>query len=306
MDKQRLSSYGFLIFTVFFLCVVWEKPAVAEPVQESFRGLILNGNLELAPQIKRSEDVILIVPGGNHRMELVRTLQDLFKESGINSLAFTVSLMISDRKSGFICDETIRHTLNDKFSEIDFWLDWLRKRGFKSISILGHSQGGTTVALFSARGLPSDVLGTIILSPNHRSYGKLGIKRYQTRYKVQLSDVLARADKLIAAGKEDELMKETDFALCPAAEVTPRAFVDRYRLMNSHNWPEIWRNAEKPMLIIGGSADEIAPSIEDDATLATENSNIRLHIVEDAGHFFRDLFADEVVEVISEFLSSIK
>ncbi len=29
--------------------------------------------------------------------------------------------------------------------------------------------------------------------------------------------------------------------------------------------------------------------------------NVRLHVVEDAGHFFRDLFADEVADTITEF-----
>jgi hypothetical protein len=52
--------------------------------------------------------------------------------------------------------------------------------------------------------------------------------------------------------------------------------------------------------VIAGSEDPIATGLP--AALAGAAANVRVEEIEGADHFFRDLYADELVEIAVEFM----
>jgi pimeloyl-ACP methyl ester carboxylesterase len=309
IEGKMVNKRSFVIllfaFAAWLVISLTGLTASAEIVLAKFGDVRLNGKLHLAPGKTLRDGVVLMVPSplGHNGMEIIQTVQDLLNENEVNTLAITLSRGVDNRRGFVDCNEEHRPTAEDYFAEIDFWIEWLRKRGAGQVVLFAHSQAANYVTVYAARRTLPDITGLIILAPATRGYGEAAVKRYKIRYRVALSEVLARADQLIAAGKGAELMTETDFGLCPAASVTPNAFISRYRDIVSQDLPNLWSTSSKRILIIGGTADQIAPNVEIEATRASKSSNVKVIIIEDAGHYFRDLFADDAVEAMVGFIS---
>jgi predicted alpha/beta-hydrolase family hydrolase len=58
-----------------------------------------------------------------------------------------------------------------------------------------------------------------------------------------------------------------------------------------------------PALIVTGTRDELQPNTERDVAPFVDDSRIRLAVVENAGHFFRDFNIEEAVEAAVEFIA---
>ena len=114
-------------FFILFVCAGAVALSVARPalaaqeVTLSHAGITLNANLELAPGKELAEGVILITHGGlaHNGMEIMVTLQSLFKDHGYSSLAINLSLGIDNRHGMYDCNVTHRHHNSDSSEEID-------------------------------------------------------------------------------------------------------------------------------------------------------------------------------------------
>ena len=62
-------------------------------------------------------------------MEIIATLQGLFTEADISSLAINLSLGLDDRHGMYDCATPHTHKHSDALNEIDVWLDWLETQG---------------------------------------------------------------------------------------------------------------------------------------------------------------------------------
>ena len=297
----------FFNFTVacFLLSCLAGMSAKADALVEEFQGLRLNAELRLAKGKSLEDGVVLMIPSplGHHRMELIVNVQDVLMQSGINTLAPSLSLKKDNRRWYINCAQEIRFTAENIFAEIDFWVDWLRQRGVRNITLLGHSLSANYVTLYMSRSAPV-VNRAIVLAPATLAYGELGIKRYESRFKVTLKDVLARADRYIAAGKGAEPMAEkTDYYFCPQTTVTADAFVSLYRYVFSQDLPTLWGRMTKPALLVIGTNDKRSPEIVPEAKRAKESGNIEVVTIENGGHFFKGLYTDNAVEAMVRFIS---
>ncbi|MDH5749343.1 MAG: alpha/beta hydrolase, partial [Rhodospirillales bacterium] len=308
MTNSSKLYYSLLMIVGVLLASLTGTPARAEAVTETFRGLKLNAELKLAPGKSLSDGVILMIPSplGHHRMEVIVSVQDVLAENGINSFAPSLSLSHDNRRWYIDCNKQIRHTAEDIFDEIDYWVAWLRQKGAGHITLLGHSLSANYVTVYTTRRAPAAVKGLILLAPATLAYGQQGVQRYEKRFKVPLRDVLARADRYIADGKGAEPMAEkTDYYFCPAASVTPNAFLSLYREMMSQDFPTLWGTLPRPSLLIAGTGDKRSPQIIDEAKRAGESGNIQVVVIENGGHFFRGLYTDDAVESMVKFISGI-
>ncbi len=71
----------------------------------------------------------------------VATLSGGLHDAGYTVLSPTLSLNIPTRAQSLACEAIHKHSLEDDTGEIARWVSWLKKRGHRSIVLLGHSFG---------------------------------------------------------------------------------------------------------------------------------------------------------------------
>lgn len=279
-------------------------PLGAEEVRQQLNGLTLNANLELARGKTLADGVVLIVHGmqAHNRMEIIEAVQQTLKHGGQSSLAINLALGIDDRRGFFDCSWPHRHGFDQAASEIHAWESWLTARGTGSISLLGHSLGGTQVLVYLDRYRDAPVSRAILLAPATRGYDRLKTE-YQTRYQKNLDTVLAKAQSMIDSGNGDRLMKDVDFFFCPRTQTSASTFYDYYRSDGAFSRvPGYLRRSPVPVLVIAGSNDERQPDVIRLLSPEANGPNRRLVVIENAGHFFRDLNIEEAIEYTLEFI----
>jgi pimeloyl-ACP methyl ester carboxylesterase len=141
----------------------------------------------------------------------------------------------------------------------------------------------------------------ILLAPNTNSDPK---PQYEARYGETFDENLERVQKQIDAGKGNELIDNLDFSYCPQASVSANSFYSYNRLNNKfRQFPLYLSKIPIPTLIVTGTRDELQPNIARDVSPFVDGSRIRLAVVENAGHFFRDFNIEEAVEAAVEFIA---
>ena len=286
-----------------FLCFALVSAAAhADEVELRHGDLTLLGNLVVAEDAALSEGVVLMVHGtlAHHGMEIMATLQDLLAERGFASLAVTLSLGQDRRRGMFDCTAPHRYRHEDALDEIAAWVAWLKRRGAVKLALLGHSRGGNQVA-WSAAERPDPALRAVILLAPATWDAEAAAAAYEKRYGRRLAELLARAESLAP----DATMENVGFLYCPDAEVSAASFLSHYRDEPRRDTPALLPRIALPTLVIAGSADETVPGLEARVTPHLD-ADTRLAVVEDADHFFRDLFADEVADLIEEFLADLE
>jgi pimeloyl-ACP methyl ester carboxylesterase len=298
-----------LAFVQFALLASFAVTATAEPVVEEFGGLRLNAELKMAPGRSLEDGVVLMLPSplGHHRMELIVNVQDVLAEKGISTLAPSLSLDYDNRRWYIDCEKEIRFTADGIFDEIDFWISWLASKGAREITLFGHSLSANYATLYMLRRPEAGVEDLVLFAPATLAYGEQGVKRYESRFKVSLGDVLARADRYVTDGRGAEAMAEpTDFYFCPAASVTANAFVSLYRDLGTQDFPRLWSTLPVPTLMVIGTGDKRSPQIEEEAQRARVGGDLRVITIENGGHFFRGLYTDEAVNAMVEFIGEVR
>jgi pimeloyl-ACP methyl ester carboxylesterase len=143
----------------------------------------------------------------------------------------------------------------------------------------------------------------ILLAPGTWKHGKEA-RNYKNIYKKDLTPILAKAETLIKDGLGNTLLNNVDFMYCPNTKVTAFTFADYYKPNPNRDTPSVVDQSKVPVLVIAASNDRVNPNIANRMKSHT-SANVRLVVIEDAGHFFRDLVADEVADVISEYISGL-
>jgi len=266
-----------------------------------YKSMLLNGNLELATGREIGDGVILMTHAGlaHNRMESYVYLQKLFKEHGYSTLAISFSLGVSNRHGMYDCKLPHRHRYADAADEIDAWVSWLEKQGVKRIVLFGHSRGGAQTALYAAQHDNKIVKAVVLLAPD--THETNDAKAYQQRHKKQLAPILEKAQQLVREGKGDTLMQHTDILYCSDTAVQADTFVSYYgpdpRLDTAYLIPDV----KEPTFIVIGGGDEIIVNNDKFMPLADGN-RVQVKVIDGAGHFFRDLYADDAVDEIDAFL----
>lgn len=286
----------------FIVCVsIVAGVAHANEVTLPYKGLTLNANFELAEGKTPADGVILITHAGlaQRGMELYVNLQKRFKDSGYNSLAINLSLGLNNRHGMYDCKVTHRHRYTDAADEIGAWVDWLRKQGAKRVVLLGHSRGGAETALYAAGRDNPLVKVVVLLAPDTHETNDAAA--YQQRYQKPLAPVLEKAQKLVNEGKGGTALEHTDFLYCPDTSVTADTFVSYYGPDPRLDTANLISKIQKPTLVVLAGDDEVVINHKKFAPLA-DGKRVQIKVIDGAGHFFRDLYADDAVDAINTFL----
>lgn len=271
----------------------------AQPVQLNRAGLHLNGNLISAED--KNKLAFLIVHGtwAHASMELPLSLQTLLEAEGYASLAITLSLGIDNRQGFFDCKSPIVQGHEAAIAEIHAWYLFLRKQGYDNVVLIGHSRGGAQAALYQQR-YPQDQLVALALIAPMVWQADVEAKAYKDKFGLDLDARVSAAEKSL---KENiNLFTPPGILYCKKTPVSPRAFIGYYSAMPEKNTPTLLKNTTVPAIIYLGDKDPISKAFVEQKTYFVANKNISIFTVEGADHFFRDLYADELIEDLLERL----
>jgi pimeloyl-ACP methyl ester carboxylesterase len=276
------------------LLIFWISQVIAQPVQIEHQGLTLNGNLESSGQNRGR--IFLIVHGtwAHSGMGIISSLQTLLSEYDQSSLAITLSLGLDDRTGFMVCDSHITANHGKAAAEINQWIEHLNE-DWAEIVIVGHSRGGNQVALFNQAFPNSKVSRLVLIAPMSWNQ-KQSAAAYEEDTGVPLDEVL-----LAARNAGDELIK-TNVLQCKDIEVLASSFLSYYSDKPNRNTPEILQSVDRPVLVFQGTEDDLAEGYKSQISLVTSNPLVEHYWIDGADHFFRDLYADELVEVLLGWL----
>ena len=294
MKKLLLST----LLTVGLLA-----PAVhAEEVTIKPGALTLNAELSVAAGDITDGPMVLIQHGtlAHNKMEIIATLQELLADEEINSLAPNLSLGMDNRHGSYDCETDHVHKHEDAMTELGQWVDWLKAQGVEQILIAGHSRGGGQVAAYT-RNADAVIKGQFLIAPTDTT-AETRAAGYEKRYSVPLADKVAQAKALAS----DAWMPEnTSFIYClRGGEVSAGSFLSYYDPQDEMNTVELLKDQSLPTTIIAGSLDKVVPNLPAQVDAAALD-HVRFEVLEDADHYFRDLYADEIIEYMLEQLDEV-
>jgi len=275
-------------------------PALAETIEIDHNGLTLNAELQLADGSTLADGVLVLTHGtlAHSGMELIVALQELFVDYGINTLAVNLSYGIDNRTPAmYDCAVPARHTMQDAVAEIAAWQDWLDSQDAGPRWMMGHSRGGNQTAQYTLSD-PERVSAQILLAPATWDLEKT-LSGYQKRYNADVTELLAKAEAMDASA----MMDGVSMLYCEGSGATAASLMSYYGNYPNYDTPTVLNQTDTPTLVIAGTLDDVVADLPEKMASVTRD-NIEWVEVEDADHFFRDLFTDEVVDYASEFIEA--
>jgi len=276
-------------------------PALAETVEIQHQGLTLNAELALADGSTLADGVLVLTHGtlAHSGMELIVALQDLLVDSGVNTLAVNLSYAIDNREQAmYDCAVPARHTMQDAVAEISAWQDWLDSQGAGPRWMMGHSRGGNQTAQYTLSD-PDRVTGQILLAPATWNLDDT-LSGYSKRYSQDMTQLLAQAEAMDA----DVLLEGVSFLYCEGSGASAASLMSYYGNYPNYDTPTVLAQTDTPTLVIAGTLDDVVADLPEKMAKVSKES-IQYVEIEDADHFFRDLFSDEVAEHASEFIETL-
>lgn len=277
------------------------QAVAAEEVKTEVDGLTLNANLEKSGDWPAGPVVLLTHGTLAHRgMEIIRSLQTMLAEREVSSLAINLSLGIDDRPAAmYDCPTPHTHKHTDAVGEIVAWVDWLKEQGVQKAAILGHSRGGNQVARYAA-GQPDTMIKSVILVAPQTWEAPYVAEDYAKRYKTSLQPLLAKAQELVSSGKGEELMGPMGFIYCEDTRASAASVVSYYAADRDMDTPELLSRIDVPVVVIAGSEDNVVAGLVEKTEPLADGEKIELLVLDGADHFFRDLYAEEIADVVAE------
>lgn len=296
---QKLNFIKTILPSLLFLI----SPVLsAEEITLKHQGVTLNANLEKSDNWSTGT-VVLMTHGtlAHNKMEIMATLQELLSEQDVSSLAINLSLGLDNRHEFYDCTTPHQHKHTDALQEIAIWLDWLKQQNVKQVVLLGHSRGGNQTAWFATQHDDAVIQKVVLIAPQTWStdYAE---KDYKERYGKDLQPLLSKAQSLVQSGKGDTVLKNIDFIYCKDTTATADAFVSYYNSNPNMDSPYLMPKIKKPLLVIAGTEDKVVKNLAGFVQPLADKHGFQFNIIEGADHSFRDLYADEMVETIIEFI----
>lgn len=289
------------------ILVALTRPAAAA---EQDLELSVGGHMTLAtlrtPAAMQADTPLVVLTHGTlaHKdMDVIRTLAQALADRGIASLAHTLSLGQDRRKGMYDCAVRHDYVADDALAEIGAWVGRAQSLSGR-VYLLGHSRGGNQVARYLAAGANTPLKGAVLLAPVTAGAEAAVRASYAATYGKPLEPLLDRATKAVAAGRGTEWMDVPGFIYCRNAVVTARAFASFYTAGPGDDTAALVAQVKLPVLVLAASKDMLVPDVAASfaALAGASQGRVQLVTIEDADHFFRDLFAEDAADRIAEFI----
>ena len=290
-----------LTFILFFI----SSTLLAEPVKLQYKVdknyIEING---IHLQTDNTDSVALILHGtrGHQNLELISSIASVLLENNVNSLRVNLSYGINNRNNDFLpCDINHAHKKENSIKEIKLWFNYLKQNNYKKIYLIGHSRGGLNVVQFYNSLTKKDQMhipSIYLLAPLSDSF-KDTSKYFLEKYQFDISTIENNNDYF-----------KIDFLNCPNANVKHSSFLDYYKITNTESGnrgsliPNL-KKINKNIFVFTASDDTFVPMTHKRVNLILSyNKHIELIEIQDADHFFRDFYFDDIMDGILKRMTS--
>ena len=297
-NPVRPKKIYYLIFLIVCLVSISVLASSENIKINRHDGLTLNA--KFSTNLK-NDSVYMIVHGtrGFKTMEIVKSLEQKIFFKGHDVLSINLSYGINNRNDSFLsCD--IEHTHNEYESvrEIINWYRYLLSKNYKTITLVGHSRGGFNI-IQAAEIIGNKDLELHLLAPTVDTYE--GTKDYYSaEHNLPYDQVIQNNDEYIIS----ERYPSINFLFCQDARVssiTFRSYLDfsenRSKYPFTFDILKLLHKSNYNVAIYSGSADEIL--LDSYKTFESiDKANITHYIIDDGDHFFRDIYLDDVIDLM--------
>ncbi|MGF1643864.1 MAG: alpha/beta hydrolase [Thiotrichales bacterium] len=289
------------LFCALGLLLPWL--ATAEPVSIEHQGVKLNSELRLAEGKQLADGVVVLLHGtiAHHRMEIITALEQALNDRGLNTLAVNLGYNISDRAGMLPCEVKHTHRHEDAVAELNLWLEWLKSRGAGEVVLAGHSRAGNQVMWFDAEHPKASGAKIVLIAPMTWDAAEDG-KALEARGAKSTAALLQQARDKVKAGQGGETLKDVPFIYCEKAEASADAIISYHGDDPRKHTPNLLKATEKQVLVITGTDDPLTAKLQPGLSALGDSKTVRVESVNGADHFFRDLYAEDVADLIVGFL----
>lgn len=303
MSTSNASSQHRTISGLLILCAVFvaTTKVIAETIVLSEEQPGISARLLRTDSWPRGDVAVILHGTLSHRdTEIIQSLESLLGEEGVSTLAINLSLGIDQREQALPCDAPHRHLESDASTELARWSRWLASQAVQEITAIGHSRGANQISRYLHDSQDPLIRRLVLIAPPQWSSQKAD-QAYRLNHGVPLADVIARAQKQIAQGQGSSLMPhKVGLLYCRDTRATAASFLSYYSKDPLRDTPTLVAALSQPVLIIAGSDDKIAAGLP--AAMTKRAPTVDVQEINGADHFFRDLYADELVEKAIDFM----
>ena len=258
----------------------------------------INANLYTSPSVNKNIIILSHGTRGHQNMEIIKSFSTTLNDNGFDVLTPNYSFGISNRDSIFLpCD--IRHTHISEMSikEIIHWFNYAIKNNYQRIIFAGHSRGGqdTLNAYKYIKEYLSnyqEYIDSLILLAPLTDSRQDNFNKILNESNVNLTE-LSKLDK-------NQFIK-SNFLMCENADVKISSLLSYYDILSEDESIQILLGLNKPVYIFTAMQDSFVPETYERLKEIDKN-NIKLFNIEDSDHFFRDLYLDEIIDYLIEFI----
>ncbi len=290
MAKKRSVFTRIYIYSVLILCSL-SGTAGADIVEIKY-----TNDLEISAQYlpgDLNKPAVLLLHGFLQTPDFftVQRLMEYLSSEGYPVLAPTLSLGINKRRKGLSCDAIHTHHMRDDLGEINFWIEWLAKKGHKQSILVGHSYGSLQLLVYMAQNRKhgidiTKVIGTSLVDID-----------YSVGEKFNRSQV-EQANAMVA--QKNNSLGTFQVSYCKKFITPPDVFLS-YADWGGQKIRSLLSKIHTPVHIILGSKDERMDQKWPDIL---KKANARVTLIEGANHFFDDRFefdlADALLSIIKD------
>jgi pimeloyl-ACP methyl ester carboxylesterase len=278
--RRMLALLGLLMLTTHW--------SFAETVDLKLKnGVIANADF-LAGKSQRT--AILLLHGflqTGHTLP-ISALAGTLSDQGYTVLVPTLSLGINRRARSLACEAVHMHTKEGDVAEIGLWVNWLIRKGYQNIVLVGHSSGSL------------EMLQYLTLNPAPEIRKAILISLIPLRSIPQdVQNALAR----IKQGAEGaSALSRYTLGYCNNNYVSPPAAYLSYAEYDSSRTLAQFGKARVPVEVIMGSADSaMAPDWPD----KIRARGIPVAVIDKATHFFDGMQEFDLADKVASILTNM-
>jgi uncharacterized protein len=161
--------------------------------------------------------------------------------------------------------------------DVGHWIDFLKKRGYSKIVLIGHSEGALVATLAASSDI---VIGLVSIAGAGRPASVVLKEQLQSSLPKEL---YTQAENIISSLEKDETVKNTPPELNSLLRPNVQPYLISWLKINP---AKAVSEVEVPIMIVQGSTD-LQISIEDAKLLHTHAKESELHIVQGMNHVLK-------------------
>ena len=201
----------------------------------------------------------------------------------------------------------------DCLIDIDAWIEFVIRQGYKKIILSGHSLGSEKVVYYINNGSYADKIDSIVLLAPADSFGSHRTLEGKVNDRiVEVESLLKQSEDLINNKKGDEFLPRNSYGshdgiMPKSAESFVNFLGSKSKLLEALPFAteelEAYSNIKVPILVVIGDKEEYTALTAQDALelMRRENKNTKAFQLKDCDHDFKDK-EGELAKIILDFL----